>query len=95
MNRAEILETANKLISGDRHQQYGSAQDNFQKIADLWTTFKGVEFTASDVGMFMIMVKLARLSTNPSHEDSYLDMAGYAALTGEINATLSMCDTSD
>lgn len=85
MNRKEILETAHTLISEDRDKEYGSAEANFQKIADLWSTIKGVEFTASDVGLFMVAVKLARLSTNPNHQDSYIDMAGYSALTGEIN----------
>lgn len=87
MTRQETLDLATKLISDDRDKEYGSAEDNFQKIADLWTTIKGVEFTASDVGLFMIAVKLARLSTNPAHMDSYVDIAGYSALTGEINDT--------
>jgi 2-oxo-4-hydroxy-4-carboxy--5-ureidoimidazoline (OHCU) decarboxylase len=84
MKRKDILERASKLISDDRDKEYGSAQENFQRIADIWTAIKGEQFTASDVGLFMIAVKLARLSTNPKHIDSYLDIAGYAALTGEL-----------
>jgi len=87
MNREEILTLAAKLISDDRDKDYGSAEANFTRIAEIWTAMKGVEFTASDVGLFMVAVKLARLSTNPSHIDSYVDMAGYSALTAEINET--------
>lgn len=85
MKRQELLQSALELISNDRHKEYGSAEDNFQKIADIWTVLKGTAFTASDVGLFMIAVKLARLSANPHHTDSYVDIAGYSALTGEIN----------
>lgn len=84
MMRKHILSSAETLISGDRYDDYGDAQECFQNIADIWTVIKGVEFTAGDVGRFMMAVKLARTARNPGHKDGYIDLAGYAALTGEI-----------
>ena len=35
MNRTEILEIANKCITGKREQDYGSPESNFQIIAGM------------------------------------------------------------
>jgi hypothetical protein len=35
----------------------------------------------------MIAVKLARLKTSPDHIDSWVDLAGYAAIGGELGST--------
>jgi len=34
----------------------------------------------------MIWVKMARLAKTPSHQDSWIDIAGYAGLGGEIGS---------
>lgn len=34
----------------------------------------------------MTWVKMARLAKNPSHQDSWIDIAGYAGLGGEIGS---------
>lgn len=41
MKRAEILETAKVCVCGKREQDYGSPEDNFQIIADLWSVYLG------------------------------------------------------
>ena len=84
MKRNDVLAGAAGLVSGARGNDYGDAKESFQRIADMWTAMKGVKFTAGDVGRFMVAVKLARLAVNPGLEDGYVDIAGYAALTGEI-----------
>lgn len=83
--REEILNKAAKAISGERDEHYGSPEDNFQRIANLWTAYYGRPFTAIDVAMMMILLKIARTVYDPSHEDNYVDIAGYAACAGEIN----------
>ena len=37
MNRKEILEDAIHLIYQDRQAEYGTPQDNFKRIASLWS----------------------------------------------------------
>lgn len=59
-------------------------ENNFQVIADFWTVYKGVKFTATDVAMMMALLKVARIRSGTGTEDSFVDLAGYAACGGEI-----------
>lgn len=40
-------------------------------------------FTPTDVALMLAMVKMARLANDPSHKDSWIDIAGYAACGAE------------
>lgn len=82
MKRDEILQTAEKLINGNRHEEYGDAKQNFQDIADLWSVILKQEITTEQVALCMIMVKSARLMKT-NHQDSWIDICGYGALGGE------------
>ena len=61
MNRANTLEKAKEIVCGHRENEYGSPEDNFKTIADFWSVYKGVEFTANDVAMMMALLKIARI----------------------------------
>lgn len=39
MKREEILDAAKRCVCGDREQDYGSPERNFQTIAYLWETY--------------------------------------------------------
>lgn len=39
MNRADILEAAKKCVCGQRVQDYGKPERNFQTIADFWNNY--------------------------------------------------------
>ena len=82
MNRAEILSKAESLINGPRAHEYGDAKKNFEDIARLWSVVLDTEVTPQQMALCMIMVKAARLMKT-DHEDSWVDIAGYAALGGE------------
>lgn len=84
MTRPEILQKAEICVCGHREQEYGSPENNFQTIADLWRAYKGVDFTAVDVAMMMALLKIARIQSGTATEDSFVDLAGYAACGGEI-----------
>ena len=60
--------------------------NNFTAIAGFWSVYKGVEFTANDVAMMMALLKIARIRTGTATDDSYVDLAGYAACGAEINS---------
>lgn len=82
--RSVILRTAGNLINGQRAKDYGDAGENFQRIADLWSVIIGSRIEPEQVALCMAQVKIARLITSPTHQDSWIDLAGYAALGGEI-----------
>ena len=81
----EILKEANKLIGGNRNDDYGDKLTNHQNIAALWSIFLRKTITPHDVAMCMALVKVARL-IHAHKKDSYLDLAAYAAIAGEIEA---------
>ena len=84
MNRTDVLTTANDYITRDRAATHGSAEDSFSSIAELWSADLGIDLTALDVARLMVLFKMARAQTNPTHADNWIDAAGYAALAAEI-----------
>lgn len=87
--RKRLLEEAINITANDRNKAYGNPEDNFQNVANLWNAYfnaqnpglttDGVFVDARDVANLMILMKMARLSTNLNHRDSLVDIAGYAA----------------
>lgn len=84
MKRKEILEAAERCVCGDREQDYGSPENNFNIIARLWSAYSGYEFDAKDVAAMLALLKIARISSGHAKEDNWVDLAGYAACGGEI-----------
>lgn len=88
MKRDEILDMAAKITKGERETQYGGPEDNFRKIAELWSAYlskeEAVVLTAEDVAVMMILFKVGRLTTGGGSADTWVDIAGYAACGGEI-----------
>lgn len=91
--RAEILDTAKKIVTGDREKQYGSPEDNFAVIARFWEVYlnqrcvdamSGFTLNPDDVAMLMALMKVARIMTGTFKGDSYIDACGYLACAAEI-----------
>lgn len=70
-------------IIEQRGKSYGTPRENFGKIADLWSSYKGTKFSREDVAVLFILAKVARLAETHGHRDSLLDIGGYAALAIE------------
>ena len=83
-SRSEILDTAKQAVNVDRAATHGDAERNFDLIAGYWSTHLGVPVSALDVAVMMMLLKVARIRSNPAHVDSFVDVAGYAACGGEI-----------
>ena len=83
MNRGDILKEAIRLTASDRQKTYGDPRTNHCRIADLWTTYLEVEIKPEQVAICMALVKIARLMETQT-EDSFVDLAAYAAIAGEI-----------
>lgn len=84
MKRGDILNEAKRCVLGQREQDYGTPENNFQLIADLWSAYFNHKFSALDISMAMTLMKLARIRTGTATEDSFVDAAGYIACGGEI-----------
>ena len=83
--REKILKKANECVCTNREADYGSPEDNFARIAKLWTAYMDVDFSAEDVAILMALLKIARIKSGTGTEDSFVDLAGYAACAGEIH----------
>ena len=84
MKGKQVLKEAEELIYAARDEIYGNPRTNHQRIADLWSAILDVDIEPEDVVLCMIAVKMSRLCNTFDHEDSWVDIAGYAALGGEI-----------
>ena len=56
----EYLETAVKLITGPRANDYGDKVINHGNIAKLWSAYLDVPITGHDVAICMTLLKIAR-----------------------------------
>jgi hypothetical protein len=84
MNRQDILIQAIQLTMGERNSQNGDPKENHTRIAKIWSVILDKEITPAQVALCMAGLKLARLAYNPDVDDSYIDLAAYAAIAGEI-----------
>lgn len=87
--RGEILDEAKSLTNGDRNSQYGEPIDDFTRIADALNALgykapHGKVMMPHDVSVIQSVVKLSRITNSPQKNDSWVDLAGYAAVGGEV-----------
>jgi hypothetical protein len=91
MNRDDILHEAISAITVDRAATHGDAEYSFSEIAKLWDWWlqnrpvPEAELLPEDVSMMMALFKIGRIAGNSRHEDNYVDLAGYCAISGEIS----------
>lgn len=72
-----ILKEAQRLVHGDRGEDYGHPIDDFSRTAAMWSAILGHPITAEQVGLCMCAVKLSRQVNKPKR-DNMVDLAGYA-----------------
>lgn len=90
MTRKDILEAAESCVNGDRQNDYGTPERNFELIANLWSDYLSTlpnEVTPKDVAAMLILLKIARISSGKKKDDNWVDIAGYAACGGEIESS--------
>lgn len=82
--RGEVLAEAAKLTGGDRNVSYGPPARNLERAAAMLRAYFGdrsiQSATSADFAAINVIIKLARVATNPTHRDSWTDMAAYAAI---------------
>lgn len=93
VNRADILDRAKAIVTGEREKQYGKPEDNFAAVAQMWEVYlrgqcvgegADVRVAPEDVAMMMVLLKVGRLMTGDYLTDNYVDICGYVACAGEI-----------
>jgi hypothetical protein len=88
-DRQRLLDTAAEYVLRTRNKSYGEPDEHFQSVAKIANSL-GFRFSdadgnvrelrGSDHTVYMMAVKLSRLiSGDMEHEDSWIDLAGYAA----------------
>ncbi len=83
MTRKECLDKAEACVLKDRNNQYGGCEDNFTRISRLWSVYLNRDVDEVDVAMMMGLLKIARICSNKSYADGFVDLAGYAACGAE------------
>ena len=84
MKTSEILSEAKNLVDGDRHKDYGDKTENHKNIAKLLSAYLDTKVEPHDVAIMMCLLKIARTKLGDVSEDTYIDMAAYGAIAGEI-----------
>lgn len=83
-HREYLLDEAKAIVMKSRAQQYAPPDRDFSNIAIIWSVLFETDITAEQVAQAMIVLKLCRLKHTPEHEDSWIDIAGYAACGFEV-----------
>ena len=83
MNGAMLLQHAAGVIE-HRERIYGPPEESFAAIAARWSLVLGIDVSPAQVALCLIDLKMARLTRDPSHLDSIVDVAGYAACLREV-----------
>ena len=65
-------------LTAERGSVYGHPQDDFSRVAHMTTPLAGCRDPILRHVLYMIIVKICRLITTPDHQDSWLDIVGYA-----------------
>lgn len=92
LTRADILHAAEKCVCGQRETDYGTPEDNFKAIAELWSVYLdrisvgkygNMIVDEKDVAVMMALLKIARIARGGGKADNWIDLAGYAACGAE------------
>lgn len=90
--RVSILQEGIALTAGERNKEYGDPAINLGCAGRMKAVFRECltrEITpAEQEALDMVMTKLSRLATGAPKRDTYVDLATYAAIAGEVALTL-------
>jgi len=98
IKKESILDTASRIINGERQDSYGAPEDSFQISAEYWSTYLNGKFKKRtpdfkfvldpvDVANMMVLFKQARKLGQKPKRDNYIDACGYEALAADRLST--------
>jgi len=71
-----ILEEAQRLVHGDRGEDYGHPIEDFTRTGKLWGAILDIEVSPREVALCMAALKISR-EVNKPKRDNRVDAAGY------------------
>ena len=83
MSATTLLDQA-AYVQRERQATYGDPGEAMAAIAARWSLTLGHPVTPAQVVLCMMDLKLTRLARDPGHQDSILDLVGYAAILHEV-----------
>lgn len=83
-NHMDILKTALKLTTGDRHDEYGDCNIELDRVATMWSVIFKTDITPNQVALAMIALKITR-QMHTNKKDNWVDIAGYARIGDIVN----------
>lgn len=90
MRKEEMLDAAKATVA-TRGDSYGTPLENMRDIAELWSMYLPEPVDAWEVPILNMLQKIARLRKNKGdHQDSWIDIAGYAAVGSEVMHDLKL-----
>jgi len=82
--QSPTLSRADSIINGERQSTYGSPEDSFQIIAELWDVYlkhrKPGNLRPDDIAIMMSLFKHARILGQKFSKDNAIDACGYLAI---------------
>lgn len=97
LTRKSVLSGAEQCVCGEREHDYGSPENNFQTIANMWCDYiyrkhpnSNFILDAHDVAVMMCLLKISRIASGQTKSDNYIDLAGYAACAGELASNMEV-----
>ena len=81
----ELMLKQAAAVVANRRETYGDPVTSMTAIAQRWSITLDQPITPAQVALCLIDLKLARLTHQPDHIDSMVDIAGYAAVLREVS----------
>jgi hypothetical protein len=82
-----VLEEAERIVSSDRGNDYGTPFEDFSRTGKIWAAILGVdEVSPEKVALCMAGLKISRLC-HKIKTDSIIDLAGYAKTLDLVDKT--------
>lgn len=78
-----VLQEADRIINGPRHDDYGDVRWSFEAVARGWSEIIRAPVTAEQVALCMVWLKVMR-EVNGHKRDNLTDAAGYIGLAARL-----------
>ena len=81
--RTAALDGAREAVGG-RDGSHGEPEDNFGRIAAMWSAYLGEDVAPHQVADMMVALKLCRIASGHPDLDHHVDICGYGTLGAHL-----------